>query len=125
MQDSGLRPDADLRKSQTVKRKSGSKRFELDPRVYEARGRELQWEFYEIREPPQATFPAPRPSRQPKAEPISRPVMEKPQSQVNWMLWGGAAGLTGAAGAGLFLLMDRKPAPGQNRVILITDDPKH
>lgn len=94
----------DVRPALTRRKRAALNQF--DPKVYEARGRELQGEYYEI-----ASFAkAPTWSSAPAAEvATSAPATS---SSKNWIIWSGAASLAvlvgGAAG---YLMLDQHTEP--------------
>jgi hypothetical protein len=95
---------------------------DFDPKVFEARGRELTGQFYEI------GSPAPKQKNSPvSAGNPSDPMASQPKNGGRqWLFWVGVAGVAGAsAGAVGYLLMDQAhPAsapPAQD--LIITDDP--
>lgn len=97
-------------------RRTGS----FDPKVYEARGRELQGQFYEIGGPIDT-------KRQATAKAFGgtdNAAIER-KGGTQWMIWAGVAGLAGAsAGAVGYLYMYKAhpSAPPPNHIV-VTDKP--
>jgi hypothetical protein len=92
---------------------------DFDPRVYEARGRELQGEYYEI------TTMANAPSWSSRnSDATSSGKIEAESNSHSAWLWAGA-GLAGIAGAalGYFLLEKPDASQPQNVEIALTDKP--
>lgn len=93
---------------------------EFDPRVFEARGRELQNQFYEIGTPA-------NPKQFGASQPVSgATVGDRKDGSRQWLLWVGVAGVTGtSAGVLGYLLMNKAhPAsapPAKN--LILTDEP--
>jgi hypothetical protein len=88
----------------------------FDPKVYEARGRELQGQFYEIGGPID-------PKRQafPKAPAGAEDAAVQRRGRMQWMIWAGVAGVAGAsAGAIGYLLMSKAhpSAPPPNHIFV-------
>jgi hypothetical protein len=108
------------RKSQLNKRLGlGTRRGgPADPRLYEARGREIAGQFYEIGTPagPKAE---PRPMPQPEAA-----MKPRPSGSRQWLWWVGAAGLAGASAgvAGFILMNNSHPASKPPDIPLNLDD---
>ena len=100
---------------------------QFDPKVFEARGRELQDEFYEITSIAKGgtAWSATSPSAEAEAlggeaDTASRP---KPSASRNWMIWSGAAGLAAVVGgAAGYLLLEKHTEPTPKSVYL-DDDP--
>lgn len=98
---------------------------QFDPKVFEARGRELRDEYYEITTLAQgnsswSTAPNEGSDAYPSETGTPAP---KPSSSKNWMIWSGAAGLAAVVGgtAG-YLLFEKHTAPDPITVRL-DDDP--
>lgn len=92
----------------------------FDPKIFEARGRELQGQFYEIGTP--VTGVSMRPGAAPSAAQDGE-VRRKGSRQ--WMIWAGVAGAVGvsAGAAGYLLLTNAHPTAPPPVKIEITDDP--
>lgn len=91
----------------------------FDPKLFEARGRELQNQFYEI-----GTAADPRESpAAPMGAGTEATLQRKGRNQ--WMFWVGVAGLAGAsAGAVGFVLMSKAhPAAPPPQDLVVTDSP--
>lgn len=113
--------DDDARKAAQHRRAAVSTRGgrEFDPRVYEARGRELQGEYYEITT--MANPPA-WASRNSESGESSEKIA--PQGKHGFWVWAAAIGAAGAAGAVGFYLLDHKAASQPRDVeIALTDKP--
>ena len=100
---------------------SARKAKEFDPKVFEARGRELQNQFYEI-----STAADPKQfgsSKQPAMDGFS--VGERKDGSRQWLFWVGLAGATGAsAGAvGYFLMSKSHPSSPPEKRLVLTDKP--
>ncbi len=92
----------------------------FDPRVFEARGRELQGQFYEIGTPADAKQHGSMPM------PSGTEIAVQNSGRKQWMIWVGVAGLAGAsAGAVGYVLMSNAHPVGAPppREILLTDAP--
>lgn len=119
----GDRGDDNPRRSQMNKRLglSARKPQAFDPKIYEARGRELQNQFYEIGTPVDP--------KRGELEPIpggmagEAALQRKGRNQ--WMLWVGVAGFAGAsAGAVGYLLMSKAhPNAPPPKDLVLTDEP--
>lgn len=112
--DGGRPDDASLRKAPARRKKAG--RPEFDPKVFEARGRELQGEYYEIasfaKAPAWSSAPEEAAAMAPEASPRGR-----------WLLWTGAAGLTAiVAGAAGYLYLESAD-PEEPETVLLDDKP--
>jgi hypothetical protein len=110
------------RKSQMNRRLGLSARRgkEFDPKVFEARGRELQGQFYEIGTPTN-----PNSFAEPPAKTGSAAIQRKDGSR-QWLIWVGIAGVTGvSAGAVGYLLMNKAhPASAPpDKPLVLTDEP--
>ncbi len=110
--------DAPPRKTQMNKRLglSGRKGSVIDPKVFEARGRELQGQFYEIggsiSTTSKRTF-ATKEANQPKEN----------RSSNQWLYWAGAAGVVGiSAGAMGFYMLQKSHPPQPPPTILKLSD---
>jgi hypothetical protein len=117
------RPDRDEavpRKTQFNKRLGlGARRGGLaDPKVYEARGREIAGQFYEIGTPAGPKSET-RPAPQPEAT-----LKPRPDGSRQWLWWVGAAGLAGASAgvAGFILMTNSHPATKPPDIPLHLDD---
>jgi hypothetical protein len=91
----------------------------FDPKVFEARGRELQGQFYEIGTPANPT--------QHTGMPVNSgsEVLIQRKSQRQWLFWVGMAGVAGAsAGAVGFVLMSKAHPAGAPppKDLVLTDD---
>jgi hypothetical protein len=111
------------RKSQINRRLGLSARRgkDFDPKVFEARGRELQGQFYEIGTPtnPARTFDG-------SPAPAGSTSIQRKDGSKQWLLWVGIAGVTGiSAGTVGYLLMNKAhptSAPPAKPLVL-TDEP--
>jgi hypothetical protein len=93
---------------------------EFDPKLFEARGRELQGQFYEIGTPAN-----PKPFGSTPASPGGTVSAQKGSSR-QWLFWVGVAGVTGvSAGTVGFLLMNKAhPASAPpDKPLVLTDEP--
>lgn len=92
---------------------------DFDPKVFEARGRELQGQFYEIGTPVNS-----KASERPQSPTASNLIRKDGSRQ--WLLWVGIAGVTGiSAGTVGYLLMNKShptSAPPAKSLVL-TDEP--
>jgi hypothetical protein len=113
------------RRSQMNKRLGLSARRALafDPKIYEARGRELQGLFYEIGGPAEGRRDLP--VRTPAGGFPAGELAAQRKGRTQWMVWAGVAGLAGAsAGAvGWLLLQKSHPTAPPPKELLITDEP--
>lgn len=92
----------------------------FDPKVFEARGRELQGQFYEIGGPIDT-----KRARATKAFADTDNAAIQRKGGTQWMIWAGVAGLAGAsAGAVGYLYMSKAhpSAPPPNHIV-VTDKP--
>ncbi len=110
------------RKSQLNRRLglSARKGKEFDPKVFEARGRELVGQFYEIGTPAN-----PKPFSGSPTSASNAEVTRKDGSR-QWLFWVGVAGGTGgSAGRVGYLLMNKAhPASAPpDKPLVLTDDP--
>jgi hypothetical protein len=109
------------RKNQINKRLglSARKNGPFDPKVFEARGRELQGQFYEIGSPA-------NPKQYDGQAPVSgtTALVKQGNGSKQWLVWVGVAGAAGAAaGAVGFLLMtNAHPASAPPDIPLNLDD---
>jgi hypothetical protein len=114
------RDEAIPRKSQLNKRLGlGSRRGSpADPKLFEARGREIAGQFYEIGTP---AGPKPEPRQTPQTEAALEP---RPNGSRQWLWWVGAAGLAGASAgvAGFILMSNSHPASKPPDIPLNLDD---
>jgi hypothetical protein len=92
----------------------------FDPKVFEARGRELQGQFYEIGGPVDTKS---RRTAKAFADTDNATIQRKGGTQ--WMIWAGVAGLAGAsAGAVGYLYMTKAhPTAPPPISIIVTDKP--
>jgi hypothetical protein len=93
----------------------------FDPKVFEARGRELQGQFYEIGGPIDTKH-----NRKAQAFGETENVAIQRKGGTQWMIWAGVAGLAGvSAGAVGYLYMTKAhpSAPPPNNII-VTDKPQ-
>jgi hypothetical protein len=93
----------------------------FDPKVYEARGRELQGQFYVIGGMADTRKDTPhRSTGKPEAAGHQR------QGRKQWIFWAGAAGLVGASAgaAGWLYLHKAHPTAAPPRYIDISDEPR-
>lgn len=105
--------EPDRKPSRRKARKAG--REDFDPKVFEARGRELKGEFYVVT----SITSAPSWST---GEVVMESTVSQPAPDRKWLLWGGAAGLSLLlAGAG-WLLLDDSGQPGPV-VVHVSDQP--
>lgn len=90
----------------------------LDPRDFEARGRELQGRFYEIGEPPP-------PGSKAAPGPAGFLAQARSGHSRQWMIWVGAGVAGASAGAlGYFMMTQAHPASAPPPIILnMSDDP--
>jgi hypothetical protein len=93
----------------------------IDPKFYEARGRELQGQFYEIGGPVDTRKDAPFRS---SGNPEDLAYQQKGRRQ--WMFWAGVAGLAGASAgaAGWLYLQKAHPTAPPPKIIDISDEPQ-
>ncbi len=112
--------DSAPRKSQLNRRLglSGRKGREFDPKAFEARGRELQGQFYEIDATP------PNFQKLPAASPSEFSAAQQSRASKQWMFWAGAAGVTGVSVGALGLFLLNKSHPSQPPPIIIPLDDK-
>lgn len=91
----------------------------FDPKVYEARGRELQGQFYEIGGPVDT-----RRGTDPfgPMNPDDGTALRKGRTQ--WMFWAGVAGVAGASAGvvGYLLLQNSHPSAPPPKYIVVTDE---
>lgn len=109
--------DPSPRKSQLNRRLGllGRKGAKLDPKIFEARGRELQGQFYEIEE--SVKHPA-----QWSAKPITLSAEKQKSHSRQWLYWVGAAGVVGvAAGTAGFILMDQAHSTAPPKILSLDD----
>jgi hypothetical protein len=94
---------------------------DFDPREFEARGRELQNQFYEIGT---ATDPKQIGSTQPSPGGLS--LGGRKDGSRQWLFWVGLAGATGASAGvlGYFLMNKAHPPTSPEKKLILTDDPK-
>jgi hypothetical protein len=110
------------RKSQINRRLGLSARnyVRFNPRDFEARGRELQGRFYEIREPPAPGL------KNDQGSPRGGIAQSRTGPSRQWMLWVGIAGAAGvSAGAlGYYMMIQSHPPSAPEPIILnLSDDP--
>ena len=115
------------RRSQMNKRLGLTARHGLpfDPKIYEARGRELQGQFYEIGDPAdsrrkgQSADPFGNGKSSGSAEPAFRS-----RATAQWFVWAGVAGLAGASATAVgYLLMQKShPTAPPPKDLVITDE---
>jgi hypothetical protein len=110
------------RRSQMAKRLGLSARRNggFDPKIYEARGRELQGQFYEIGGPIDGKG---KPSA--KGQAGSDNIILERKGGTQWMIWAGVAGLAGAsaATAGYLYMNKAHPSAPPPKKIVVTDVP--
>lgn len=125
VEDSTLRERGDLEDAPAAARKmhkrlglSARRNSAFDPKLFEARGRELQGQFYEI-----GTSANPRHASSSPMDAGSEAVLQR-KGRNQWMLWVGVAGLAGAsAGVVGFVLMSKAhPAAPPPEDLVITDE---
>lgn len=86
---------------------------QFDPKVYEARGRELQGEYYEISNFAKSADWSASPAEMATSSPSTS------SSSKNWIIWTGAAGLAAlVGGAAGYLILDKHTAPEPTTVHL-------
>ena len=94
---------------------------DFDPKVFEARGRELQGQFYEI-----GTAANPKPFGSTKSSPDGVSIGDRKDGSRQWLFWVGVAGATGTSAGvlGYFLMNKAHPssAPPEKPLVL-TDEP--
>ena len=92
----------------------------FDPKVFEARGRDLQGQFYEIGTPVDAAGRE-APAQRPLGETGDGTLQRKARKQ--WMFWAGMAGVAGAsAGAvGYFLMSNAHPTAPPPKIVIVKD----
>ena len=93
---------------------------DFDPKQFEARGRELQGQFYEIGTPAnngKESGSAPMPG--------STDAMVRKEGSKQWLIWVGVAGVAGAsAGVVGYLMMNKShPSPPADIPLVLTDEP--
>jgi hypothetical protein len=90
----------------------------FDPKVFEARGRELQGQFYEIGAP---AHPVMMTGEQRKTGASLSPARNGSRQ---WLLWVGVAGAAGASAGviGYFLMNNAHPASAPPDIPLVLDD---
>jgi hypothetical protein len=94
---------------------------EFDPKLFEARGRELQGQFYEIGT---AANPKQFGSTQPSTGGVT--VGERKDGSRQWLFWVGVAGATGTSAGvlGYFLMNKAHPASAPpEKPLVLTDEP--
>jgi hypothetical protein len=110
------------RRSQMNKRLGLSARriVPLDPKVFEARGRELQGRFYEI----DAPVGRAEAGGKPYAASARDPEIHRKGGR-QWMIWAGVAGLAGASAGvvGYMLMSHAHPTAPPPKDIVLTDGP--
>jgi hypothetical protein len=93
---------------------------DFDPKLFEARGRELQGQFYEIGTPANPkTFDGLPPS-------TGAASMQRKDGSKQWLFWVGVAGVTGvSAGTVGYLLMNNAHPTGApaDKPLVLTDEP--
>jgi hypothetical protein len=115
--------DDDSDRKLAGRRHAAASRRNFDPRVYEARGRELQGEYYEISTMAKAPSWSSRNTDATEGDNASGSLEPKSRSHTVWM-WAAGIGTAAAAGAVGFYLFDHKAAPQtQNVDIALTDKP--
>jgi hypothetical protein len=110
------------RKSQLNRRLGlGARRKDFDPKVFEARGRELQGQFYEIGTPagPKEYGSSPMPGGGSASTAIRK------DGSKQWLFWVGVAGVAGtSAGVVGYLMMNKAhPSPPAAKPLVLTDEP--
>jgi hypothetical protein len=115
------RQDASPRKNQFTKRLglSARKNPPFDPKVFEARGRELQGQFYEIGTPANP--------KQFDGQPVASgtaSMAKQSNGSRQWLVWVGVAGAAGAAAGavGYLLMSNAHPASAPPDIPLNLDD---
>ncbi len=110
--------DTSPRKSQLNRRLGllGRKGGRLDPKMFEARGRELQGQYYEIEE--SVKNPA-----QWSTTPIEFAAEKQKIHSRQWLYWVGAAGVVGvsAGTAGFILMGQAHPSASPPKIITLDD----
>lgn len=93
----------------------------FDPKIYEARGRDLQNQFYVIGTPADPK----RGELEPVPGGMASDVALQRQGRKQWMIWVGVAGFAGAsAGAVGYLLMSKAhPNAPPPKDLVLTDEP--
>jgi hypothetical protein len=93
---------------------------DFDPKVYEARGRELQNQFYEIGT---AADPKQFGSTLPSTGGAS--AGDRKDGSRQWMFWVGLAGVTGTSAGvlGYFLMSNSHPSTPPEKRLILTDKP--
>lgn len=92
----------------------------FDPKVFEARGRELQGQFYEIGGPIDT-----KRERTAKSFGDTDNAGIERKGGTQWMIWAGVAGLAGASAGAigyLYMYKAHPSAPPPNRIV-VTDKP--
>ncbi|HLP41612.1 MAG TPA: hypothetical protein VK465_08910, partial [Fibrobacteria bacterium] len=93
-------------------------RGKFDPKVFEARGRELRGEYYEI----PTLAKAPTKSELPAGLPVEKAAPPEEPTPRNWILWGGVAGAAACvAGLAGWLLIQQ---PGNTEPVSVYLDDK-
>lgn len=93
-------------------------RGKFDPKVFEARGRELRGEYYEI----PTLAKAPTKSELPAGLPVEKAASPEEPTPRNWILWGGVAGAAACvAGLAGWLLIQQ---PGNTEPVSVYLDDK-
>lgn len=107
-------PAKEVRPALARRKRNALNQFQFDPKVFEARGRALQGEYYEITSVAKGGAKwsgAPDPAEAPGAAGQAASPAKAAASK-HWMIWSGAAGLAALVGgtAG-YLLLEKHAAP--------------
>ncbi|MDB5047500.1 MAG: hypothetical protein JWO30_571 [Fibrobacteres bacterium] len=92
----------------------------FDPKVFEARGRELQGQFYEIGTPANPKLRGDEPATTAPGATMS----QRKDGSKQWLFWVGAAGVAGVSGiaVGYLLMSNAHPASAPPDIPLTLDD---
>lgn len=92
---------------------------DFDPKVFEARGRELQGRFYEI-----GTAADPENPGYTRSAADGSGLGSRKDGSRQWLFWVGVAGATGASAGVLgYFLMDKAHSAPPEKILILTDKP--
>lgn len=107
-------PAKEVRPALARRKRNALNQFQFDPKVFEARGRELQGEYYEITSLAKANPTWSKTPAKAEASNAGEAASSPPKDagSKHWMIWSGAAGLAALVGgtAG-YLLLEKHTAP--------------